>query len=99
MKVEMGKHFRNFLRIINNQEKKIIDKNVLDELRNWGKEKARGNIKMLEEYIKYKSVLNDYSNILHENKKENEKESEKENEQIEKVANYVGLTTNYSKNK
>ncbi|CDU20986.1 conserved Plasmodium protein, unknown function [Plasmodium yoelii] len=95
MKVEMGKQFRNFLRIINNQEKKIIDKNVLDELRNWGKEKAQGNIKMLEEYIKYKSVLNDYSNIL----QENEKESEKENEQIEKVANYVGLTTNYSKNK
>ncbi|WBY61290.1 hypothetical protein Py17XNL_001401465 [Plasmodium yoelii yoelii] len=91
----MGKQFRNFLRIINNQEKKIIDKNVLDELRNWGKEKAQGNIKMLEEYIKYKSVLNDYSNIL----QENEKESEKENEQIEKVANYVGLTTNYSKNK
>ncbi|CXJ29133.1 conserved Plasmodium protein, unknown function [Plasmodium berghei] len=92
MKVEMAKHFRIFLRIVNNQEMKIIDKNILDELRNWGREKTLGNIKILEEYIKYKNVLNDYSNILQE-KKENE------NEQIEKVANYVGLTTNYSKKK
>ncbi|CAD2114385.1 conserved Plasmodium protein, unknown function [Plasmodium vinckei] len=87
----MVKHFRNFLRIVNNDERKIIEKNVLDDLKNWGREKAQGNIEILKEYIKYRSVLNDYSNILQENKKENG------NEQIEKVANYVGLTTNYSK--
>ncbi|SCN63713.1 conserved Plasmodium protein, unknown function [Plasmodium chabaudi adami] len=91
MKAEVVKHFRNFLRIVNNEEKTIIEKNVLGELKNWGREKARGNIEILKEYIKYRSVLNDYSNILQENKKENG------NEQIEKVANYVGLTTNYSK--
>ncbi|SCN63712.1 conserved Plasmodium protein, unknown function [Plasmodium chabaudi chabaudi] len=91
MKAEVVKHFRNFLRIVNNEEKKIIEKNALGELKNWGREKARGNIEILKEYIKYRSVLNDYSNILQENKKENG------NEQIEKVANYVGLTTNYSK--
>ncbi|KEG03812.1 conserved Plasmodium protein, unknown function [Plasmodium vinckei vinckei] len=91
MKVEMVKHFRNFLRIVNNDEKKMVEKNVLGELKNWGREKARGDIEILKEYIKYRSVLNDYSNILQENKKENG------NEQIEKVANYVGLTTNYSK--
>ncbi|SCM25785.1 conserved Plasmodium protein, unknown function [Plasmodium chabaudi adami] len=91
MKAEVVKHFRNFLRIVNNEEKTIIENNVLGELKNWGREKARGNIEILKEYIKYRSVLNDYSNILQENKKENG------NEQIEKVANYVGLTTNYSK--
>ncbi|CRH02905.1 conserved Plasmodium protein, unknown function [Plasmodium relictum] len=85
------KAFKNFLRVLKIEEKNGIDKNVLKELKNWGKEKLLKNDEIINEYLIYKNVLNDYTQILQENKAENKKC------EIEKVANYVGLTTNYTR--
>ncbi|SBS96079.1 conserved Plasmodium protein, unknown function [Plasmodium malariae] len=75
-------------------EKTTLDRNVLNELKNWGKGKTLKNDEILNEYVTYRHVLNDYTNILHECKAQ--QRDEKKEKKIEDVANYVGLTTNYS---
>ncbi|GAW83851.1 hypothetical protein, conserved [Plasmodium gonderi] len=88
---QIQKAFRDFLRILNVQEKNKLDESVLNELKQWGKEKVLKNDNVLQEYLNYKQVLNDYSQI------EEDYETKDRVENIEKVANYVGLTTNYTK--
>ncbi|CAA9991282.1 conserved Plasmodium protein, unknown function [Plasmodium knowlesi strain H] len=83
----MRKLFRKFLRVVNAGEKNKLDESALLELRKWGREKLLQNDQVLEEYLNYRQVLHDYTNLLSSN------EEKSEEDKIEKVANYVGLTT------
>lgn len=83
------KTIRKFFRILKIEENCGMDRNALTDLKNWGREKILKKDNILCDYVNYKNVLNDYTNILSESRKKTE------DTQIEKVANYVGLTTNY----
>ncbi|SCQ17288.1 conserved Plasmodium protein, unknown function [Plasmodium ovale] len=88
----MRKTFRKFLRVVNVQEKNVLDNKIIRELKQWGREKLLNREEILDEYLTYRHVLNDYINILQESKPE----AESGEGNIEKVANYVGLTTAHS---
>ncbi|KJP87596.1 hypothetical protein AK88_02764 [Plasmodium fragile] len=83
----MHKLFRTFLRVVNAREKNKLDESALLELKKWGREKVVQNAQVLEEYLNYREVLNDYTNFV------SASEDKSEEDKIEKVANYVGLTT------
>lgn len=83
------KAIRNFFRILKIEENCGVDRKALTELKNWGRDKILKKDDFLYDYVNYKSVLNDYTNILSGSQKKNA------DMKIEKVANYVGLTTNY----
>ncbi|VWU51664.1 conserved protein, unknown function [Hepatocystis sp. ex Piliocolobus tephrosceles] len=87
------KTIRNFIRTVNIEKGSLLDNEALNELKLWGKKNFLNNYGVLDGYINYKQVLNDYINIMRENNKESKAPN------IENVANYVGLTTNYSKEK
>ncbi|GAB69304.1 hypothetical protein PCYB_147320 [Plasmodium cynomolgi strain B] len=83
----MRKLFRNFLRVVNAREKNKLDECALRELKKWGREKILQNDQVLEEYLNYRQVLHDCTKLL------SASEEKSEEDKIEKVANYVGLTT------
>ncbi|EUD64619.1 hypothetical protein C922_04965 [Plasmodium inui San Antonio 1] len=87
----MHRLFRNFLRVLNAREKHKLDESALQELKKWGREKLLRNDPLLKEYLNYRQVLHDYSKLL------SEREEKSEEDKIEKVANYVGLTTEAAK--
>ncbi|SBS88976.1 hypothetical protein POVCU2_0051560 [Plasmodium ovale curtisi] len=78
--------------LVNVQEKNVLDNKIIRELKQWGREKLLNREEILDEYLTYRHVLNDYINILQESKPE----AESGEGNIEKVANYVGLTTAHS---
>lgn len=84
---------QNFFRILKIEESRKVEQEALAELKKWGRQKILNNDYILKDYVNYKNVLNVYSNILNEQKKKNEDTA------IEKVANYVGLTTGCAKKK
>ncbi|SOV79559.1 conserved Plasmodium protein, unknown function [Plasmodium sp. gorilla clade G3] len=93
MKYDITRRFRIFLRLLLLDKECGIETGCLVDLKKWGREQILKNKELLNEYISYREVLNEYSKILKERKKENLECN------IEKVANHVGLTTKTMRNK
>ncbi|SOV17128.1 conserved Plasmodium protein, unknown function [Plasmodium sp. gorilla clade G2] len=93
MKYDITRSFRIFLRLVLLDKECGIERGSLNELKRWGREQILKNKELLNEYISYREVLNEYTKILNESKTGHLECN------IEKVANHVGLTTKMMRNK
>ncbi|SPJ11674.1 conserved Plasmodium protein, unknown function [Plasmodium sp. DRC-Itaito] len=92
MKYDIIRRFRIFLRLVLLDKECGIETGSLVDLKKWGREQILKNRELVNDYISYREVLNEYTRILKERKTEHLECN------IEKVANHVGLTTKTMRN-